>query len=87
MSNYKHPGKDLENQLWYVNEPKGTIAKKLGVPQSNLSEVFAGKRKITPKLAVKLEKAYPTYFNAQIWAGMQIRFDVQEAQKTLKKKK
>lgn len=87
MSNYKHPGKELENALWYTGEKKKEIAKKLGVPQSNLSEIFAGKRKITPKFAVKLEKGYSTYFNAQIWAGMQVRFDVQEAEKLLKRKK
>lgn len=81
MSNYKHPGKDLRAILHTTGDTKGEAANKLGIERSNLSEVFSGKRDITPMLAVKLEAAYPTYFNANIWAVKQLLFDVQEAAK------
>ncbi len=84
MSKHQHPGKDLRAILHTTGDSKGEAATKLGIPQANLSEVFSGKRNITPKLAVQLEKAYPTYFNADIWCAKQLLFDIQIARKKYK---
>ncbi|OGI29297.1 MAG: addiction module antidote protein, HigA family [Candidatus Melainabacteria bacterium RIFOXYA12_FULL_32_12] len=70
-----HPGEIIKEE--YL-EPLGiTIteaALKLGVTRKALSELVNGKSGISPKMAVKLSKAFNT--SPQMWLNMQSQYDL-----------
>lgn len=75
-----HPGKILR-ELWIT--PLGlTItetAKALGVTRKALSDIVNGHAGISPKMAVRLSKAFNT--TAEIWMEMQIQYDLWHAKR------
>ncbi len=79
MHNPPHPGKVLYGL--YL-EPMGLsisdAAKALSMPRSALSEIVNGRRAISPKVAIKLGKAFSC--NASTWVKMQTKYDLWQAQ-------
>ena len=79
MFNPPHPGETLKEL--YI-EPLGldisNTAKKLGMTRAGLSEIVNCKRGISPKVAIKLSKAFGG--SAQSWVNQQASYDLWIAQ-------
>lgn len=75
MFNPPHPGEILREL--YI-EPLGItiteFALKIGVRRATASDLINGKSAITPKMAIKLAKAFKT--SADMWLGLQMQFDL-----------
>ncbi|MFD1167113.1 HigA family addiction module antitoxin [Sphingobacterium daejeonense] len=56
---------------------KKTIAQQLEILPTNLSEILKGKRNISPRLAVRLEKVLK--ISAKYWLNLQMAWDLQNA--------
>lgn len=69
-----HPGETLKEEIEYRNILKKDFAKQLGILPHHLSEIFIGKRNISAKMAVKLEKLMG--ISAEFWYGMQTSYDL-----------
>ncbi|WP_051293257.1 HigA family addiction module antitoxin [Olivibacter sitiensis] len=72
-----HPGIYLLEEIEERELAKKDVAKALGILPTNLSEIFAGKRNISPKVAVRLEKYLGV--SADYWMNLQTSWDIQEA--------
>ena len=72
-----HPGEIL--QLEFL-EPLGLSAYKLskdiGIPQTRVSEIIKGNRRITADTALRLSKYFGN--SAKFWLGLQDDFDIEE---------
>lgn len=79
MHNPPHPGEVLFELYLAPLEMTITAASKaLGMTRSALSEIINGKRGISPKTAIKLEKAFNC--RAQTWLNMQTAYDLWQAE-------
>ena len=58
------------------------LAKDIGIPQTRISEILKGRRKLTADTCVRLA----TYFgnSAQFWMGLQSAYDIEETTLQLK---
>jgi addiction module HigA family antidote len=58
------------------------LSKDIGIPQTRISEIIKGNRRITADTALRLSK----YFNnsAKFWLGLQDDYDIEEEQINLK---
>ena len=72
-----HPGEFLLEEIEERNLLKKDVAKALDILPHHLSEIFAGKRNISAKMAVKLEKLLG--ISAHYWFGLQMEFDLYTA--------
>jgi antitoxin HigA-1 len=72
-----HPGQFLLEEIEHRNLVKKQIATELGILPNHLSDIFAGKRNISAKLAVRLEKVLG--ISAEYWINLQAAYDLQEA--------
>ena len=74
-----HPGEVLNFE---VLEPLGITAyrlsKDLKIPQTRISEIIKGRRRITADTALRLSKYYGN--SAKFWLGLQDDFDIEEEQ-------
>lgn len=81
MHNPPHPGEVLQGL--YL-EPAGLTvtetAKSLNMPRAALSEIIHGRRRITPKMAIKLAKAFKG--DAQSWLNCQTAYDLWQAEQS-----
>ncbi len=73
-----HPGEILKKA--FLDELKISaykLAKDLKIPQTRISEIVKGKRRISADTALRLS----LYFNnsAKFWIGLQDDFDIEEA--------
>ena len=79
LKNPSHPGEHL--LLDYL-EPLGlsitAAAEALGISRWKLSEIVKGRARVTPEIAVRLEKAFGS--TAQSWYLLQAYYDLAEAQ-------
>ena len=77
MFNPPHPGAVLQEYL-----PEGTsvteAAQKLAVSRQSLSAILNGRTGISAEMAVRLSKALGT--SADLWLGMQMQYDLWQAQ-------
>lgn len=69
-----HPGEFLEEEIISRGLLKKDVAKALEILPTHLSEIFAGKRNISARLAIKLEKLLNV--SAHYWAGLQLDYDL-----------
>lgn len=69
-----HPGEFLQEEIEERHILKKDIAKSLDILPHHLSEIFAGKRNISAKLAVRLEKILG--ISAHYWLGLQMEYDL-----------
>ena len=77
MHNPPHPGEVLREYLgdMTVTEAAGL----LGVNRVTLSRVVTGAAGISPDMAFRLGDAFGT--SAELWAGMQMQYDLYQASK------
>lgn len=78
-----HPGEILQEE--FLN-PLGISAyrlcKDIGIPQTRISAIIKGNRRITADTALRLSKYFGT--SAKFWLGLQDDFDIEEEKYTLK---
>jgi antitoxin HigA-1 len=78
-----HPGEVLLEEFL---KPFGISAYKLAqdtrVPQTRISEVIHGKRRITANTAIRLSKYFGT--SAEFWIGLQTDYDLEESRRLIK---
>ena len=55
------------------------LAKRLGVPQTRIADILAGRRSVTPDTALRLAALLGT--SAQFWLNLQAAYDLEEARK------
>ena len=72
-----HPGEVLNLEFL---EPLGIsayrLSKDLGIPQTRVSEITKGRRRITADTALRLSKYFGN--SAQFWLGLQNDFDIEQ---------
>ena len=81
MKRPPHPGRIVRQECL---EPLGLTvtetAARLGVTRQNLNNLLNGKSGISPEMAIRLSKAFGSL--AEVWLGLQMEYDLAEAQKT-----
>lgn len=79
-----HPGEVLQEEFL---TPMGITAYRLSkdifIPQTRISEILKGRRRITADTALRLSIYFGT--TARFWLGLQDDFDIEEQQRLLKK--
>jgi addiction module HigA family antidote len=86
MSNLKNisPGEVLlEEFLQPLKISAYKLAKDISIPQTRLSQIISGNRRITPDTAMRLSLYFGN--SAQFWLGLQNDYDIEKL-KTKKKK-
>lgn len=77
-----HPGEILlEDFLKPLDITRYRLAKSIGVPQSRIDEICAGKRAITADTSLRLARFFGT--DAQSWMNLQAEYDLESAKITL----
>ncbi len=80
MKNPPHPGRIIRLECI---EPLGltvtAAAAGLGVARKTLSEILNGRSGISPEMALRLAKAFGP--SAEMWLGLQMDYDLAQAQK------
>ena len=77
-----HPGEILfEEFLIPLNISAYRLSKDLDIPQTRISEILKGNRRITADTALRLSKYFSN--SAKFWLGLQDDFDIEE-ESTLK---
>ena len=77
-----HPGEVLaEEFLVPMGISAYRLSKDIGIPQTRVSQIIKGKRRITADTALRLS----IYFNnsAKFWLGLQDDFDIEEKKRQL----
>jgi len=72
-----HPGEVLEEE--FLKPLKITayrLAKETKIPQTRVSDILKGRRRITADTALRLSKFFGT--SAQFWLGLQNDYDLEE---------
>lgn len=77
MHNPPHPGEVLREYLGDITITKAAV--KLGVNRVTLSRVVSGASGISADMAYRLAKAFGT--SVEMWAGMQMQYDLFQASK------
>ena len=79
-----HPGEVLmEEFLVPLNITAYRLSKDIAIPQTRVSAILKGNRRITADTALRLSKYFGT--SAKFWLGLQDDFDIEEEQVTKKK--
>ena len=77
-----HPGEVLQEEFL---KPMGIsayrLAKKIRLPQTRISEIFRGKRRIAADTALHMAKFFG--ITPQFWLGLQDDYDFEEQQEKL----
>ena len=72
-----HPGDVLLNEfLLPLNISAYRLAKDVEIPQTRISEIIKGNRRITADTALRFSKYFGN--SAKFWLGMQDDFDIEE---------
>ncbi len=72
-----HPGEVLKEE--FLNElgiSAYRLAKDIGIPQTRVSEIIKGKRRVTADTALRLSRYLGT--TARFWLGLQDDYDLEE---------
>jgi addiction module HigA family antidote len=74
-----HPGEVLlEEFLKPFGVSQNKLAREIKVPPRRVNEIVLGKRAITPDTALRLARYFGT--SERFWLGLQVDFDLEEAQ-------
>jgi antitoxin HigA-1 len=74
-----HPGEILSEEfLLPLNISAYKLAKDIGIPQTRVSEILKGNRRITADTALRLSKYFGN--SAKFWLGLQDDFDLEKEQ-------
>ena len=79
MKNPPHPGQLIGDNLSALGVSISHAAKGLGITRQQLHNLISGRSGITPKMAVKLEKAIGS--TADTWLRMQMNYDLAQIRK------
>ena len=72
-----HPGEVLFEEFLIPFEISAyKLAKDIGIPQTRVSEILKGNRRITADTALRLSKYFGN--SAKFWLGLQDDFDLEE---------
>lgn len=72
-----HPGEILMEEFLIPFELSAyRLAKDIGIPQTRVSEILKGNRRITADTALRLSKYFGN--SAKFWLGLQDDFDLEE---------
>lgn len=72
-----HPGEVLQEEfLIPLGLSAYRLAKDIGIPQTRLTEIIKGNRRITADTALRLSKYFGN--SAKFWLGLQNDFDLEE---------
>lgn len=77
MFNPPHPGEVLREYLGEMTVTEAAM--RLGVSRVTLQRVVSGAAGISPDMAYRLAAAFGT--SPELWAGMQMQFDLYQASK------
>ena len=78
-----HPGEILLYEfLKPLNISAYRLSKDLSIPQTRISEIVKGRRRITADTALRLSKYFGN--SAKFWLGLQDDFDIEEGKKQKK---
>jgi addiction module HigA family antidote len=76
-----HPGEVLaEEFLKPLNITAYKLAKDIEIPQTRVSEIVKGNRRVTADTALRLSKYFGN--SAKFWLGLQDDFDIEEEMST-----
>jgi antitoxin HigA-1 len=74
-----HPGEILlEEFLFPLEITAYRLSKDIGIPQTRISEILKGNRRITADTALRFSKYFGN--SAKFWLGLQDDFDIEEEQ-------
>ena len=77
-----HPGEVLaEEFIKPLNLSAYRLAKETKIPQTRISEIIKGRRRITADSALRLAKFFGN--TPQFWLGLQNDYDLEESQKII----
>ena len=79
MKNPPHPGELIGDNLEELRISITNAAIGLGITRQQLHNLIAGRSRITPEMAVKLEKALGS--TADTWLKMQMYYDLAQVRK------
>jgi addiction module HigA family antidote len=72
-----HPGEVLKEEFLLPLELSAyKLSKDIGIPQTRISEIIKGHRRITADTALRLSKYFGN--SAKFWLGLQDDFDLEE---------
>ena len=72
-----HPGEVLSEEfLIHFNITAYKLAKDIEIPQTRVSEIIRGNRRLTADTALRLSKYFGN--SAKFWLGLQDDFDIEE---------
>jgi addiction module HigA family antidote len=72
-----HPGEVLAKEFLAPMEISAyRLAKEIGIPQTRISQIMKGKRRITADTALRLSAFFGN--SAKFWLGLQDDFDIEE---------
>jgi addiction module HigA family antidote len=79
-----HPGEILLEEFLNPLEISAyLLSKEICVPQTRISQIIKGKRRITADTALRLSKFFGN--SAKFWLGLQDDFDIEDEKMNLKK--
>lgn len=79
-----HPGEVLlEEFLIPLEITAYRLSKEISIPQTRISEIIKGNRRITADTALRLSKFFGN--SAKFWLGLQDDFDIEEEKRHLAK--
>lgn len=74
-----HPGEVLlEEFLEPLELSQNRLAREIHVPPRRINEIVLGKRSVTPDTALRLARYFGT--SERFWLGLQMDYDLEEAQ-------
>lgn len=77
-----HPGEVLlEEFLKPMEISQYRLSKELNIPQTRISEIVKGKRRISADTALRLSRYFGN--SAKFWLGLQMDYDLEESSKEL----
>ncbi len=72
-----HPGEVLNEEFLIPLEVSAyRLSKDLGIPQTRISEIIKGNRRITADTALRLSKYFGN--SAKFWLGLQDDYDIEQ---------
>ena len=72
-----HPGEVLKEEfLIPMNISAYRLGKDIGIPQTRISEIIKGNRRITADTAIRLSNYFGN--SAKFWLGLQNDYDIEE---------
>ena len=77
-----HPGEVLQEEFLLPLEVSAyRLSKDIGIPQTRVSEIIKGNRRITADTALRLAQHFGT--TAKFWLGLQDDYDIEEGYRVL----